>query len=223
MCLEYLKDNDEMFQYFTGYKGFKHFIYYYEAFFPGIENLDYLPMNFSPQDQLFLTFCKLRLGKDNVELAFLFGLDEKTVARIFDTMTGFLYFHFKSVDVWTTKEVVQESMPSDFKRKFPSYHTILDATEVKIMKPTNIQDLSASFSSYKNTNTVKTMIGVTPRGVVNFISDTFAGSTSDRQIIERSDLVEGHTFEPGETLMIDRGGPCQDLLAKQQVAVNAPT
>ena len=91
------------------------------------------------------------------------------------------------------------------------------------MKPTNIQDQSASSSSYKNTNTVKTMIGITPRGAVNFISDTFAGSTSDRQIIEKSDLVEGHMFEPGEILMIDHGGPCQDLLAKQQMAVNAPT
>ena len=79
-------------------------------------------MNFSPQDQLFLTFCKLRLGKDNVELAFLFGLDEKTVGRIFDTMTLFYIF----ISNLLMSGVVQESMPSDFKRKFPSCRTVLE-------------------------------------------------------------------------------------------------
>ena len=43
-----------------------------------------------------------------------------------------------------------------------------------------------AFSTYKNAHTLKTMISITPRGQVSYISANYGGSASDRQIIERS-------------------------------------
>ena len=46
-----------------------------------------------------------------------------------------------------------------------------------------------TFSTYKHRNIAKTMIGVSPRGIISYLSSSYGGSVSDRQIIERSSLV----------------------------------
>ena len=56
-------------------------------------------------------------------------------------------------------------MPEDFKRKFPATRVILDATEIPVQKPSDIVQ-SATFSTYKHKNTLKTMIGISPNGLV---------------------------------------------------------
>jgi len=49
---------------------------------------------------------------------------------------------------------------------------------------------NATFSSYKNRKTVKILVGSTPGGLVNFVSDAYGGCTSDRQIVKRSNIVQ---------------------------------
>ena len=77
-------------------------------------------------------------------------------------------------------------MPKEFKEQFPMTRVIIDGTEIPIQKPSNISDQSATWSSYKNRNTLKCLVGISPRGAVTFISNAYGGSTSDRQIFERS-------------------------------------
>jgi len=100
---------------------------------------------------------------------------------------------------------------------------ILDATEVPIQKPSNCDSQRATFSTYKNKNTLKTMIGISPRGQVIYVSPSYGGSASDRQIIERSPLVKDHMLSPGDSIMSDRGIMVQDLFSNQNVHVNTPT
>jgi hypothetical protein len=67
------------------------------------------------------------------------------------------------------------------------------------------------------------MIGIAPRGNVTFVSNSYGGTTSDRQIIERSVLCKKKLFEPKDSIMADRGIMVQDLFASKSVAVNTPT
>jgi hypothetical protein len=67
------------------------------------------------------------------------------------------------------------------------------------------------------------MIGVSPRGLVTFVSDSYAGTASDRQIIERSDLCKKDLFNKKDSIMADRGIMVQDLFANKDVKVNTPT
>ena len=76
---------------------------------------------------------------------------------------------------------------------------------MEIEKPGNVKDQRATWSSYKNCNTLKTMIGISPKGVVTYISPSYGGSASDRQIIERSELLADKKFLPGDEIMADRG------------------
>ena len=114
-------------------------------------------------------------------------------------------------------------MPQNFKEKFPSTRVILDAMEIPIEKPSNVNSQAATWSSNKHKNTVKSMIGCTPRGAVSYVSDAYVGSTSDRQIIERSELLDRKMFEPNDSIMGDRGIMVQDLFASFDVFVNTPT
>ncbi|XP_062601204.1 uncharacterized protein LOC134262898 [Saccostrea cucullata] len=76
----------------------------------------------------------------------------------------------------------------NFKAKFLKTRAILDATEFPIKKPSSPRAQQATFSTYKNRNTMKALIGCTPGGLISFISPAYSGSTSDRQIVERSSL-----------------------------------
>jgi hypothetical protein len=67
------------------------------------------------------------------------------------------------------------------------------------------------------------MIGCSPRGVVTYVSPSYGGSASDRQIIEVSNLLDKSMFCPGDSIMADRGIMVQDLFAAHDVAVNTPT
>ena len=100
---------------------------------------------------------------------------------------------------------------------------IVDATEVKIEKPSNVRDQSATWSTYKNANTLKTLVGISPRGAVTFVSDSYGGSCSDRQIVERSELLQDLPFQDGDSIMADRGILVEDLFVQRNVKVNTPT
>jgi hypothetical protein len=95
-------------------------------------------------------------------------------------------------------------MPEDFGRKFPKTRIVLVATEIKIQKPSKVKDQRCTWSSYKNNNTLKTMVVISPHAVTTYVSPAVGASASDRQIIENSDLLDGK-FSAGDSLMDDRG------------------
>lgn len=103
-----------------------------------------------------------------------------------------------------------------------SNRVILDATEVFIQKPGKVAHQSETWSSYKNSNTLKTVVGVSPKGMVTYVSPSYGGSASDRQILERSDLLRNQMLDRGDSIMADRGIMVQDLFAGQDVQVNTP-
>jgi hypothetical protein len=56
--------------------------------------------------------------------------------------------------------------------------------EIFIEKPSNPEAQQLTFSSYKNSNTLKALIGITPSGSVCFVSELYGGSISDSTIYE---------------------------------------
>lgn len=139
------------------------------------------------------------MNKDDLELGILFGISRSTAGRVFNTWLNFLYYQFKEIDLFSTKEIVQQYMPEDFNAMFANTRIILDATEIKTQKPSKVTDQQCSLSSYKNSNTLKTMIGTSPRGVVTYVSPSYGGACSDRQIIEILPLLQG-MFSAGDEI-----------------------
>ena len=210
-------------KYYTGFDDYEHFHLFFAVLGPAVEHLKYRCPNLTLEDHLFITLMKLRQNKDDIEIALLFKISPKTVCKIITCWVNFMYNQLKELNLWPSQKAVHQHMPKSFRKAFPTTRVILDATECPVEKSSNIALQSTTFSSYKNCNTVKTMIGCTPRGAVCFVSDSYGGSTSDRQIIERSPLCnKSDMFTSGDSIMADRGIMVQDLFAAKDVKVNTP-
>ena len=53
------------------------------------------------------------------------------------------------------------------------------------------------------TNTAKFLVGITPAGVVCYLSDAFPGSTSEKEIIVAMKILE--QLVVGDNVMVDKG------------------
>ena len=102
---------------------------------------------------------------------------------------------------------------------FPTTRVIVDGTEISVKKSKPPIAQQSTFSTY--INTVKVLVGSTPGGHLSFVSPAYGGSASDRQLVERSPLLD--LCEPGDSVMSDKGFNVQDLFAPKNITVNIPT
>ena len=111
-------------------------------------------------------------------------------------------------------------MPKSFQDLYPSTRVIIDATEIFIETPALPELQQMTFSSYKNKNTYKVLIGISPGGVVIFVSSLYPGSISDKELTKKSGLL--HLLESGDSVMAGRGFDIQDELTPLGVRLNIP-
>lgn len=108
-------------------------------------------------------------------------------------------------------------MPQVFKDRYPTTRVIIDATEVFIQQPSLPELQQLTFSTYKNHNTYKGIIGISPSGAVTFVSRLYPGSTSDKELTCQSGLLS--LLRHGDS---DRGFDITEDLASIGVRLNIP-
>lgn len=74
-----------------------------------------------------------------------------------------------------------------------------------------------TFSTYKNHNTYKALVGISPSGAITFVSQLFL---SDKQLTRKSGLLD--LLEHGDSIMADQGFNIQDDVTLLGVLVNIP-
>ena len=97
-------------------------------------------------------------------------------------MYYFLYIKLKEIPMWPKQEPVHSCMPACFKQLYPTTRVIIDATEIFIETPSLPERQQMTYSSYKNHNTYKALIGISPGGAITFVSKLFPGSISDKEL-----------------------------------------
>ena len=114
-------------------------------------------------------------------------------------------------------------MASCFKSLYPETRIILDATEITIETPSSLAKQSMSFSSYKQRNTLKGLIGISPTLAVCFVSQLYTGAISDREITERSGVLV-LPYDVGDCMiMADKlGFTISDLVEPKGLKLNIP-
>ena len=131
-----------------------------------------------------------------------------------------MYRRFKLLNIWPNKEEILNSIPISIASKCPNIRVIIDFTEFKIPQPKNPDAQQLTFSSYKNCNTAKALIGISPTGAVCFISELYGGSISDKELTRRSGIVEH--LQPGDLMMTDRGFLIEEFTKPHGIKLSIP-
>ena len=173
-----------------------------------------------PDDELFLTLCRLRVNMREKVLAHNYNISVSQVSRIFATWLDLLFSRLIQLLVWATRRTVEETMPELFRQKYPLTRVVLDCTELFIEKPSCFRAQSETYSSYKSHNTAKGLVAIAPNGALTSVSDLYGGHCSDKVIVEHCGILQ--LLEEGDAVISDRGFEIQDLLASKKVYLNIP-
>lgn len=109
---------------------------------------------------------------------------------------------------WPTRELCEQNMPSIFKELYPACRCIIDCSEVFIEMPKDFKTRNSTYSNYKNHNTVKFLIAITPFGTISFLSQCWGGRVSDKNLTQNSGFLQ--LLEHGDVVLADRGFTIRD-------------
>ena len=180
-----------------------------------------VPAHVSVEDKFFLALIKLRKHHTNLEPSSMFDTADNQCYNIFCTWIRFMAVQWRRLPIWSERDLVKFYAPLGFADEYPTTRVIVDGTECSVHKPAFPTAQQSTFSTYKNRNTVKVLVGVSPGGLTSYVSESYGGSTSDRQIVERSSLPS--QCDTGDSVMSDKGFDVQDIFAPYNVKVNIPT
>lgn len=232
IAFEDLQSDDHKTRFYTGFVNFAMLMHFYSVLVThGADKLNYWEgqkrslgdktyhkegvgkpgkkRTLSSKAEFLMMMMRLRMGLLQEHLADIFKVSQSTVSRTLLTWTNFLYDHAKGLIPWPTQQQIIWNLPRAF-TDFPNTQIILDCTEFFIQKPSSLLAQNLTWSEYKHNNTVKVLIGVTPAGLVNFVSRVYGGRVSDRHITDKSDLLP--RIDPTMTVMADKGFTISDLM-----------
>jgi len=236
--LENIKDKTELVKYYTGFPDYVTLLTFYEQVLEADAKVMKLwdsrrcgdseatDVKCGPScklpllEQFFLTLVRLRLGLFETDLAVRFGLSQSSISRITTTWINLMFHSLKALYRFPPWHIVKKYMPETFRKQYPNTRIIIDATEFAVERPSSLVTQSSTFSTYKNRNTVKVLVGIMPSGPVTFVSDCYEGSISDKKLVQVSGLLD--KLEPGDEVMADKGFLIQDILAPLGVRLNVP-
>ena len=92
-----------------------------------------------------------------------------------------------------------------FLKKYPTTFMIIDTSELFIQTRSDLMLQSSTWSNYKQHNTTKFLIGITPNGAITFVSPAFVGSILDPELTRSSGLLTKLQSKKNILVMADRG------------------
>lgn len=162
ISVDRLRRDDGQISLMTGLETYDKFTYVLQTLGPAAYHLNYRwsqTETLSVDNQFLLTLMKLRRNYSNSELAMFFGVSSKTVSNVFSTWINFMYCQWRELELWPSQDVVAYFTPLDFNKKFPKTRVIIDGTEIPIVKPKDPEAQQKTWSTYKNCNTLKVLVG----------------------------------------------------------------
>ncbi|XP_062568027.1 uncharacterized protein LOC134233958 [Saccostrea cucullata] len=232
---EKIANDDGKTKYYTGLPSFAVFTWLFNFLRPKAERMRYWVGSNTDQDsdrqrvstgslglidQLFAVLIRLRLGLFTSDLAYRFCISESTFSKYFSTWISLLSCELKSLNPFPTRDIIDRTMPLSFKAKYSSDRVILDCTELFIQRSSNLENQSLTYSNYKHHTTVKFLVGITPSGVISFVSVGWPGKISDRELTMNSGILD--LLDENDSVMADKGFTIRDLLEKKKCKLNIP-
>ena len=222
LVFEDIESDDSKVNFYTGIPDAKTFLALFEELEKGMEKEteNGRPRSLRLIDEFFMVLMRLRLGLLLEDLSDRFNISTSTCSAIFNQWIDYLDTELEFLVMWPSREIIDNTMPRSFCDKYPKCRVIVDCTEIRTETPSSLQLRSLLYSEYKSHMTYKSLIGISPAGVVTFVSDLYSGSISDKQITKLSGLV--NLCEEGDAIMADKGFLISDLTTPKGVNLIIP-
>lgn len=173
----------------------------------------------SLKSRILLTMFRLKTNLSNTEVSIIFQVTDKTAKQYFVDTIQLLSKVLNCLIYWQSHEENLKSLPKCFE-DFPQTMTVLDCTEIKTCTFNCLHCRMCMYSHYKGCHTVKILIGVSPSGMINFVSKATAGRASDKAIFNSTNLLE--KLNKGDAVMVDKGFMIGDELSKAGIEMIRP-
>ena len=112
-------------------------------------------------------------------------------------------------------------MPTWFQNSFGrKVVVVVDCFEVFIERPSGLHARACTCSAYKYHNTAKVLLGITPQGVILYVSEAWGSHGSDKYITEHCGILD-HLI-PGDVVLADRGFDISDSVGVMQAQLHIP-
>ena len=174
----------------------------------------------TPFQEMMVFLMKLRLNLCVQDLGYRFGVSTSCISRVFKKWLLASYEQLRWLVRWPDRDELRLSMPRAFKLSFPRCAAIVDCFEVMAERPSDFNARAASWSNYKQRNTCKFLIAITPQGSISFVSKGYGGRASDKQITEECGILD--YLLPGDQVLADRGFTIQESVGLQYAEVVIP-
>jgi len=164
------------------------------------------------EDQLLLTLMKLRLNLRDLDLAERFNVSRRTVSNVIKTLISVLHeilFIGIMSQGMPSQLKCKSSMPRCFE-EFSSCRLVMDATEITVDIPVDMNKQAACYSNYKSRHTVKVLTCVAPNAAIVYCSHAYPGSTSDVAIVQHCGIID--SMCAGDLILADKGFTIHSLL-----------
>lgn len=169
---------------------------------------------------ILLTLIKIKHAVPFTLLSILFGISKPTAATKFKRTVKLLASILSVAVRWPEVSEVRANMPRCFS-KFKNTRVIIDCTEIPFNRPKCLTCRQVTYSHYKGQHTVKVMVGVSPAGLVTFVSKVYGGRASDKAIFEQSGLID--MLEPYvDAVMADKGFLIEEVCVQKCVQLHRP-
>ncbi len=210
---------DEVVKFYTGLPNLKVLRAVYSLVVPAIST-DF-NSKLGQFQQFIIVLMKLRMNCQIQDLAYRFGVAVSTISRIFLKWITAMYYRLKPLILWPERDTLTKTMPSCFLHSFgKKVAVVLDCFEVFLERPSNLYARACTWSSYKHHNTVKILLGITPQGVICYVSEAWGGRVSDKFITEHCGILKKLT--PGDVVLADRGFDISDSVGLMQATLHIP-
>ena len=172
------------------------------------------------EQEFLLTMIRIRIASFQQDLAFRFGISEALVSRIFATWIKLMKVELSWLIVWPERRIIRRNLPEVFRKYYPRCCVVIDCTEFFVATPSSLEAAALLWSNYKHHSTIKVLIGITPNGLISFVSDCYGGRATDKHIVENSSFLQ--FVQPNDQIMADRGFKIAEMLAFYQCSLAIP-
>ena len=158
-------------------------------------------MQLAFEDHLLLVLMKMRLGVFNRELAVRFEIHRSRVSKFFCNWVPILSNVLNSLFDWPGRGTKGTNLLAAFKKKWKDVVAIIGCKEVFIERSKNLTARTQTWSNYKQNNTAKYLISITPSGKVSVDSGFFDKiSMGDNILADRGFTFKEELASLGATL-----------------------